>query len=535
MPYAIGIDLGTSNSVVSVIRQNVPVVIPDAEGHRIHPSVVTFGFGNAVLVGVPAKAQLIYNPENTVYSAKRLIGRSIFSEEVTRAKEFLPYELVAGPHNDVRVKVQEKVLSLQEISAFILRHLRQVAENYLGEPVEQAVITVPAYFNDMQRQATKDAGAIAGLEVLRIINEPTAAALAYGLGAGLNRTIGVYDLGGGTFDISLLKIMGDVFEVVSTAGDTYLGGDDFDMSIVEHLLSGYSDQERVVILNDNTTMQRLKKAAEDAKMALSTRNDAPIHVQGILKDERGFDKDLSTNLSQVQFNKLVYPLVSRTFQVCDESLREARMNPNDLEAVVLVGGMTRSPLIQEAVETYFGRSPEAGINPDEVVAIGAAIQAHNLLNAAGLGAQPGPGGGAPAADGMNALLIDVTPQSLGIGTVGGFSERLIERNTPIPTGVSRVFTTSTDDQIEVRIAVYQGESRMTEDNELLGEFVLSGLRAAPRGAVKVMVHFDIDANGIVQVTAEDIETKRSRSMELQASTALSEDEIEDMKFDNLKF
>jgi len=533
MPYAIGIDLGTSNSVVSVIRENVPVVIPDAEGNRIHPSVVTFGFGNAVLVGVPAKAQLIYNPENTIYSAKRLIGRSIFSEEVTRAKEFLSYELVAGPHNDVRVKVQEKVLSLQEISAFILRHLRQIAENYLGEPVEQAVITVPAYFNDMQRQATKDAGSIAGLEVLRIINEPTAAALAYGLGAGLNRTIGVYDLGGGTFDISLLKIMGDVFEVVSTAGDTYLGGDDFDMHIVEHLLSGYSDQERVVILNDNTTMQRLKKAAEDAKMALSSRNEAPIHVQGIMKDERGFDKDLSTTMSQVQFNKLVYPLVSRTFQVCDEALREARLNPNDLEAVVLVGGMTRSPLIQEAVETYFGRSPEAGINPDEVVAIGAAIQAHNLV---GMSTAAAPAAGDAAPDpGMSALLIDVTPQSLGIGTVGGFSERLIERNTPIPTGVSRVFTTSTDDQIEVRIAVYQGESRMAEDNEMLGEFVLAGLRPAPRGAVKIMVHFDIDANGIVQVTAEDIETKRSRSMELQASTALSEDEIEEMKFDNLKF
>ncbi len=532
MGHAIGIDLGTSNSVVSVVRDGIPVVIPDTEGNKIQPSVVTFGFGDAVLVGAQARAQLLYNPTNTVYSAKRLIGRSIFSEEVARAREFLPYELIAGEHNDVRVKVGDRVFSLQEISALILRHLRAVAENYLGEQVTQAVITVPAYFNDMQRQATKDAGTIAGLEVLRIINEPTAAALAYGFGAGINRTIGVYDLGGGTFDISLLRIMGDVFEVVSTAGDTYLGGDDFDLALVEHLLGSFSEAERAAILRNHAVIQRLKRAAEDAKIALSEHPEANIHVQGVVKDERGFDRDLSTVLGETQYNRLVYPLVARTFQVCDEALREARIQPGDLEAVVMVGGMTRSPLIKEAVATYFGRSPEVGINPDEVVAVGAAIQAHNLVNAAGMRA-PGEVEDAPA--GAGALLIDVTPQSLGVATVGGFVERLIERNSPIPTGVSRVFTTSTDGQIEVRISVFQGESRMSDDNDLLGEFVLSGLRPAPRGEVKIEVNFDIDANGIVQVTAQDRESRRSRSIELQSSTSLTEQEIDEMKFDNLKF
>jgi molecular chaperone DnaK len=517
--------------VVSVVRDGIPVVIPDGEGNRIHPSVVTFGFGDAVLVGAQARAQLLYNPTNTVYSAKRLIGRSIFSEEVARAREFLPYELIAGDNNDVRVKIQDRIFSLQEISALILRHLRAVAETYLGERVSQAVITVPAYFNDMQRQATKDAGTIAGLDVLRIINEPTAAALAYGFGAGINRTIGVYDLGGGTFDISLLRIMGDVFEVISTAGDTYLGGDDFDLSVVEHLLSSFNEGERAVIMRNHAVIQRLKRAAEDAKIALSDHPETNVHVQGVVKDERGFDRDLSMVLGENQYNRLVYPLVARTFQVCDEALREARMQPGELEAVILVGGMTRSPLIKEAVATYFGRTPEVGINPDEVVAVGAAIQAHNLVNAAGL--RSGASMDAPAQPG--ALLIDITPQSLGVATVGGFVERLIERNSPIPTGVSRVFTTSTDGQAEVRISIYQGESRMSDDNELLGEFVLSGLRPAPRGEVKIQVNFDIDANGIVQVTAEDTESRRSRSIELQSSTSLTEKEIDQMKFDNLKF
>ena len=531
MATAIGIDLGTSNSVVSVIREGVPVVIPDTEGNRIHPSVVTFGFGESVLVGSAAKAQLIYNPTDTVFSAKRLIGRSIFSDEVSTAQEMLPYSLVAGPHNDVRVKVQGKIFSLQEISAYILQHLRQVAEYYLGEPVAEAVITVPAYFNDMQRQATKDAGAIAGLEVLRIINEPTAAALAYGFGAGINRTIGVYDLGGGTFDISLLRVMGDVFEVISTSGDTYLGGDDFDQTIVEHMLKGFTEAERATILVNPQVLQRLKKAAEDAKIALSETSATTIHVQGVLKDERGFDKDLSTALSRAQFEKLGYPMVARTFQVCDEALGEAKLNPHDLEAVVLVGGMTRSPLIHEAVSTYFGRAPETGINPDEVVAEGAAIQAHNLTSSTTL--HSGVAGG--AAQPASALLIDVIPKSLAVATVGGYVERLIERNSPIPTGISRVFTTSTDMQTEVRISVFQGESRMADDNDMLGEFVLGGITPAERGVAKVNVNFDIDANGIVQVTAEDMETGRARTIELQTSTGLTDDEIDDMKFDNVKF
>ena len=529
MATAIGIDLGTSNSVVSVIREGVPVVIPDTEGNRIHPSVVTFGFGESVLVGSAAKAQLIYNPTDTVFSAKRLIGRSIFSDEVSTAQEMLPYSLVAGPHNDVRVKVQGKIFSLQEISAYILQHLRQVAEYYLGEPVAEAVITVPAYFNDMQRQATKDAGAIAGLEVLRIINEPTAAALAYGFGAGINRTIGVYDLGGGTFDISLLRVMGDVFEV--TSGDTYLGGDDFDQTIVEHMLKGFTEAERATILVNPQVLQRLKKAAEDAKIALSETSATTIHVQGVLKDERGFDKDLSTALSRAQFEKLVYPMVARTFQVCDEALGEAKLNPHDLEAVVLVGGMTRSPLIHEAVSTYFGRAPETGINPDEVVAVGAAIQAHNLTSSTTVHSGVAGGAEQPA----SALLIDVIPKSLAVATVGGYVERLIERNSPIPTGISRVFTTSTDMQTEVRISVFQGESRMADDNDMLGEFVLGGITPAERGVAKVNVNFDIDANGIVQVTAEDMETGRARTIELQTSTGLTDDEIDDMKFDNVKF
>ena len=531
MAYAIGIDLGTSNSVVSVMRDGIPVVIPDDEGNRIHPSVVTFGFGDSVLVGTQARAQLLYNPTNTIYSAKRLIGRSIFSDEVAKAQQFLPYKLVEGPHNDIRVQTMDREFSLQEISAFILRHLRQVAENYLGETVEQAVITVPAYFNDSQRQATKDAGSIAGLDVLRIINEPTAAALAYGFEAGVNKTIGVYDLGGGTFDISLLRIMGDVYEVVSTAGDTYLGGDDFDLSIVEHLLSGFSEAEKAGIISNHAVVQRLKRAAEDAKIALSLRPESNIHVQGVVKDERGFDRDLSTTLNQTQFHKLVYPLVARTFQVCDEALREAKLNPGELEAVVLVGGMTRSPLIVEAVSTYFGHMPESGINPDEVVAVGAAIQAHSLAGAAAALTAPA---GTPEAK-PGALLIDVTPQSLSVATVSGYVERLIERNSPIPTGIARAFTTSVDGQEEVRIAVYQGESRMAADNEMLGEFVLGGLRPATRGEIKVKVNFDIDANGIVHVTAEDMETRRSSSIDIQASTALTEDEIDEMKFDNLEF
>ena len=532
MANAIGIDLGTSNSVVALVREGTPVVVPDSDGNRIQPSIVSFGYGESVLVGASAKAQLVYNPNDTVYSAKRLLGRTIFSDEVSKAQDFLPYELVAGPHNDVRVRVQGKAYSLQEISAYILAHLKKVAENYLGEPVTQAVITVPAYFNDTQRQATKDAGAIAGLEVLRIINEPTAAALAYGFGAGINRTIGVYDLGGGTFDISLLRIMGDVFEVISTAGDTYLGGDDFDLNVVEHLLAMFNEEERRAIVTNLPVMQRLKKASEDAKIALSENQETGIHVQGILKDSRGFDRDLSASLTRNQFNELVFPLVSRTFGVCDDALREAKLNPHDLEAVIMVGGMTRCPLIIEAVATYFGRSPESGVNPDEVVAIGAAIQAHNLTHAASVRSD---GTGASASTQPSALLIDVTPQSLGIGTVGGYTERLIERNTAIPTGLSKMFTTSIDNQVEVRISVYQGESRMADDNELLGEFVLGGINPAARGEARIDVNFDIDANGIVHVTAEDVETRKSRSIDLQASTSLSADEIDDMKLDNLNF
>jgi molecular chaperone DnaK len=524
MPHAIGIDLGTSNSVVSVFRDGKPLVIADEEGHRTHPSVVSFGHGQSVVVGTKAERQMVYNPQGTIYSAKRLIGREIDSEEVQRARELVPYDIVKGAHSDPRIRVHDRIYSLQEISAHILRYLKQLAESYLGEPVAHAVITVPAYFNDNQRQATRDAGTIAGLEVLRIINEPTAAALAFGLGQARNEYVAVYDLGGGTFDISLLHIMGDVFEVVSTAGDTYLGGDDFDAVMVQYLIGQLPPEDQTAIRRSPSARLRFKRAAEQAKKDLSQRDETTISVDGVLKDERGYERDFVSQISRVQYNQLVFPLVKRTFEVCDEALNAARLEPSDIAAVVMVGGMTRSPIIQEAVESYFGRTPEHGVNPDEVVAVGAAIQGSNLLSVAQ---------GEPSKS--SSLLIDVTPQSLGVATVGGFVERLIERNTAIPVGQQRVFTTGVDGQSEVKIEVFQGESRMSADNEKLGEFVLEGLRPAPRGDVRIAVSFDIDANGIVNVTAEDEDTGRAASIRLEASTGLTEAEVEDLKFDNLDF
>ncbi|MEE2828070.1 MAG: molecular chaperone DnaK [Myxococcota bacterium] len=522
MAYAIGIDLGTSNSVVSVCRDGKPLVIADEEGNRTHPSMVSFGHGQSVIVGNRAQRQLVYNPQGTVFSAKRLIGRAMSSEEVRRAQEMVPYEIVQGDRNDPRIEVRERVYSLQEISAHVLRFLKQLAESYLGEEVSQAVITVPAYFNDNQRQATRDAGRIAGLEVLRIINEPTAAALAYGLGQAKNEHVAVYDLGGGTFDISVLHIMGDVFEVVSTAGDTFLGGDDFDNAVVEHLLSLLSGEDLIAVKRSPLARLKFKQAAEAAKIALSTSDETEVVIEAVLKDARGGDQDFVSRLTRLQYNQLIFPLVKRTFEVCDEALKAVSLHPSDIAAVVPVGGMTRSPIIQEAVQNYFGRNSERGVNPDEVVAVGASIQAANLM---------------AAADGERAssLLIDVTPQSLGVGTVGGFVERLIERNTAIPVVKTKSFTTSVDEQVEVKIEVFQGESRMSMDNEKLGEFILEGLRPAPRGDTRVSVSFDIDANGIVNVTAEDEDTRKAASIRLEASTGLSEDEVEELKFDSLDF
>ena len=523
MPHAIGIDLGTSNSVVSVFRDGSPLVIADEESNRTHPSVVSFGHGQSVAVGARAARQMVYNPQGTIYSAKRLIGREMASEEVHRAREIVPYDIVRGAHDDPRIRVHDRIYSLQEISAYVLRYLKQLAESYLDEPVNHAVITVPAYFNDNQRQATRDAGTIAGLEVLRIINEPTAAALAFGLGQAKNEYVAVYDLGGGTFDISLLHIMGDVFEVVSTAGDTYLGGDDFDAVMVDYLIGQLPPDDQAAVRRSPSARLKFKRAAELAKMELSSNPESEIQVEGVLKDDRGYERDFDSVISRVQYNQLVFPLVKRTFEVCDEALNAARLEPADIAAVVMVGGMTRSPIIQEAVESYFGRTAEHGVNPDEVVAVGAAIQAANLL------------GVSQGEETSGSLLIDVTPQSLGVATVGGFVERLIERNTAIPVGQTRTFTTSVDDQSEVKIEVYQGESRMAADNEKLGEFVLEGLRPAPRGDVRIAVSFDIDANGIVNVTAEDEDTGRAASIRLEASTGLTDHEVEDLKFDNLDF
>ena len=523
MPFAIGIDLGTSNSVVSVIKSGRPHVIPDSSGKRTHPSVVCFGHGQSVAVGNDAQRQMLYNPLGTIYSAKRLIGRTMDSEEVLKAQDSVPYEIVSGPNNDPRIKVHGKVFSLQEVSAHLLRHLKTLAEEYLGEPVEHAVITVPAYFNDGQRQATRDAGTIAGLEVLRVLNEPTAAALAYGLGKAKNEHVAVYDLGGGTFDISVLNIMGDIFEVVSTAGDTFLGGDDFDDAVAGFLMAQLPAAAQGVVRRSPSSRMKMKQAAERAKQTLSQDDETTIEIEALIKDDRGFERDFKSGLTRTQYNQLVFPLVKRTFEVCDEALNAADIDPDDISAVVLVGGMTRSLIIQEAVESYFGRSAEMGVDHDEVVAVGAAIQAENLMKA--MQGQQGDG----------SLLIDVTPQSLGIATLGGFCETLIERNSPIPTGESKVFTTARDNQEEVKIEVYQGESRMAADNEKLGEFVLAGLRGAPRGAVHIEVAFDIDANGIVHVSAEDADTGEEASIRIEANSGMSAAEVDDLKFDNLEF
>ena len=524
MPHAIGIDLGTSNSVVSVMRDGSPLVIADEEGHRTHPSIVSFGHGQAVVVGHRALKQMAFNPQGTIYSAKRLIGRAVDSEEVEKARSLVPYDIVEGPHADPRIQVHERIYSLQEVSAHVLRYLKGLAESYLGEPVDHAVITVPAYFNDNQRQATRDAGRIAGLEVLRIVNEPTAASLAYGLGQAKNEYVAVYDLGGGTFDISVLHIMGDVFEVVATSGDTFLGGDDFDATLVDYLMAHLSETDRGLVRRSPSARLRFKRAAEEAKKELSSAEETQILIENVLRDERGLERNFQSRLTRVQYNQLVFPLVKRTFEVCDEALTAANLEPRDIAAVVMVGGMTRSLIIQEAVENYFGRASELGVNPDEVVAVGAAIQADNLMKAM-----------AGEFTGNSSLLIDVTPQSLGIGVVGGFVERLIEKNTAIPTGETRNFTTSVDNQAEVRIEVFQGESRMSPDNEKLGEFVLEGLRPAPRGDVKIAVSFDIDSNGIVSVTAGDPETGVAASIRIEASTGLTQDEVEDLKFDTLDF
>ncbi len=506
---AIGIDLGTSYSCVAIVQDGQPTVIPNEWGEMVHASVVSFLDDGTVLVGNAAKKNIITNAECTVYSAKRLIGRYYFSDEVKKAQAVMPYRIVEGPNNSVRIQVREQTYSLPEISALVLKELKAVAETYLGREVSKAVITVPAYFNDNQRQATKDAGRIAGLEVLRILNEPTAAALSYGFGRDVNQRVVVYDLGGGTFDVSILEIGKDVFEVLATAGDTYLGGDDFDDRIMTWLADDFLARTGLDLRQNKYCLQMLKDAAEKAKIEVGQNGAAQIVCEGICQDTAGNVLDLRQTLTQEQFNKMVMDLVQRTFKVCDEALQSARMTAADVDAVILVGGPTRLPIIRNSVRHYFQKDPLEGINPDQVVAMGAALQANALLDA-----------------NTETFLVDVTPLSLRIGTVGGYTERIIEKNTPVPVDRSKTFTTSRDGQDRVKIRVYQGESNKADECELLGEFEFSGFRIGYRGEVKIEVTFEIDTNGIVNVSAADLETGQKASTTISLSSGLSEADIQ---------
>ena len=520
MGISVGIDLGTSNSVVATVWDGQAVVLADAEGRSVHPSVIAFGYGNSVVVGAPARQQLAYAPDNTVFSAKRLIGRRFQSEEVDRLRRSVSWGVAEGPRGDARIRVQGKVYAVQEISAHILAHMKTIAEQATGQTVDGAVITVPAYFNDQQRQATRDAANIAGLNCLRIINEPTAAALAYGYGQGHRQHIAVYDLGGGTFDISILRLDDELFEVVSTAGDTFLGGDDFDMVICDHLMAEFQAQTGVDASQNPSARAKLLDASERTKRALSKVPAVAVKVPGLARDDDGNAVGLSTTLDHNIIQKLAMPLIQRTFAVVDEALTQANLTQHQIDAVLLVGGMTRFPLIRQAVGHYFGKELLDHLNPDQVVAQGAAIQAWNLTS---------------FSDAPDAVLLDVTPQTLGIRTVGGFVEPVIARNTPIPTSLTKVFHTAQDEQTEVRVQVFQGESRMSADNDMLGEFVLSGLRPAPRGEVKVDITFALDADGIVTVTAGDRETGNAVDMTIEASSNLTSEEVEEMRFDEIGF
>src|SRR4030081_2612726 len=510
MAKVIGIDLGTTNSCVAVMEGGQAKVIENAEGARTTPSVVAFASNGEVLVGQPAKRQAITNPENTIFAIKRLIGRRFDDPMVERHKALVPYKIVRGDNGDAWVEARGKRYSPSQISAFVLTKMKETAEAYLGEKVTQAVITVPAYFNDSQRQATKDAGRIAGLEVMRITNEPTAAALAYGLEKKRSGKIAVYDLGGGTFDISILDIAEGVFEVKSTNGDTFLGGEDFDQRIIDYLAGEFKKQQGIDLRNDRLALQRLKEAAEKAKIELSSTKETNINLPFITADQNG-PKHLDIKLSRAKFETLVDDLVQRTIGPCMAALKDAGVEAKKIDEVVLVGGMTRMPKVQEIVEPYFGRDPHQGVNPDEVVAIGAAIQAGVLQG-----------------DVKDVLLLDVTPLSLGIETLGGVFTRLIDRNTTIPTKKSQVFSTAEDHQNAVTIRVFQGEREMAADNKLLGSFDLVGIPPAPRGVPQIEVTFDIDANGIVNVHARDKGTGKEQQIRIQASGGLSEADIQRM-------
>ncbi len=510
MGKIIGIDLGTTNSCVAVMEGNEPKVITNAEGDRTTPSVVGYKSDTERVVGRPAKNQMVTNPENTVYSIKRFMGRKY--HEVTEEIKLTPYKVVCGPNDEIKVDIRGKLLSPQEISAEILMKMKKTAEDYLGEPVTEAVITVPAYFNDAQRQATKDAGRIAGLEVKRIVNEPTAAALAYGFGkdSSKDEIIAVYDLGGGTFDISILELGDGVFEVKSTNGDTHLGGDNIDQMLINWMVDSFKSETGIDLTKDKMALQRLKEAAENAKIALSSSQNTDINLPFIAADATG-PKNLQMSLSRAKFEQMIAPIIEKTKTPCLNALRDAGITADDIDEVILVGGSTRIPAVQELVKQLFKKEPHKGVNPDEVVAVGASIQ-----------------GGILKGDVKDVLLLDVTPLSLGIETLGGVNTKLIERNTTIPTKKSQIFSTAADGQTAVSIHVLQGERELASQNRTLGKFDLVGIPAAPRGVPQIEVTFDIDANGIVHVSAKDLGTGKEQKIRIESSSGLSESEIEKM-------
>ncbi len=518
MGKIIGIDLGTTNSCAAVMQGGEPVVIPSAEGGRTVPSVVAITKTGERLVGQIAKRQAVTNPHNTVYSVKRFIGRPYDDEHTKKDRELMSYKMNKGKHNDVKITLGDKDYTPQEISAMVLQKIKADAEKFLGESVTQAVITVPAYFDDAQRQATKDAGKIAGLDVQRIINEPTASALAYGLDKkGTNSKVVVYDFGGGTFDVSILELGDGVFEVKSTNGDTHLGGDDIDQAIIDWLAEEFKKENTVNLKEDSMALQRLKEAAEKAKIELSSTMETEISLPFITADASG-PKHLTIKLSRAKLEEMVRPLIEKSIKPCEKALKDAGLKKSDIDEVIMVGGQTRMPLVLETVEKIFGKKPNQTVNPDEVVAVGAAIQ-----------------GGVLAGDVKDVLLLDVTPLTLGIETMGGVRTPLIERNTTVPTSKSQVFSTASDSQPSVEIHVLQGEREMAADNKTLGTFILDGIPAAPRGVPQIEVTFDIDANGILHVTAKDKGTGKEQKITITASTNLSDDEVEKMTKDAEKF